>query len=134
MTPQAAETAPVRASEDVVRVRQLVRARAAALGFSIIDQTKIVTAASEIARNTVDHGGGGELTIEIVTRGHRSGLKLVFQDRGAGIPDISAAMRDGFTTGGGLGLGLPGSKRLCNEFDIQSRPGQGTRVTLVRWK
>jgi len=134
VTPQAVETVPVRASEDVVRVRQLVRARAAALGFSIVDQTKIVTAASEIARNTVDHGGGGELSVEIVRSGPRSGLKLVFQDWGPGIPDISAAMRDGFTTGSGLGLGLPGSKRLCNEFDIHSRPGQGTRVTLVRWK
>lgn len=114
-------------------MRQLVRARAATLGFSIVDQTKIVTAASEIARNTVDHGGGGDLTVEVVNS-PRVGLRLVFEDEGPGIPDIAAAMRDGFTTGNGLGLGLPGSKRLCNEFDIRSQPGHGTRVTLVRWK
>lgn len=133
MTAQTVERLPVRVSEDVVRVRQLVRARAATLGFSIVDQTKIVTAASEIARNTVDHGGGGDLTVEVVNS-PRAGLRLVFEDEGPGIPDIAAAMRDGFTTGNGLGLGLPGSKRLCNEFDIRSQPGHGTRVTLVRWK
>lgn len=111
----------------------MVRSRAAALGFSIVDQTKIVTAASEIARNTVDHGGGGELRVEVIDE-PRAGLRLVFEDKGPGISDLAAAMRDGFTTGSGLGLGLPGSKRLCNDFHIQSRPGEGTRVTLVRWK
>lgn len=130
----ASERLPVRSSDDVVRVRQLVRARAVSLGFSIVDQTKIVTAASEIARNTVDHGGGGELRVEIVAKGVRQGLKLIFQDTGPGIPDIELALTDGYTTGGGLGLGLPGSKRLCNEFYIESRAGEGTRITLIRWK
>jgi serine/threonine-protein kinase RsbT len=130
----SSEGIPVRTSDDVVRVRQLVRARAVSLGFSIVDQTKIVTAASEIARNTLDHGGGGELSVEVVRQGTRQGLKLVFQDSGPGIPDIERALTDGYTTGGGLGLGLPGSKRLCNEFYIDSRAGEGTRITLIRWK
>jgi serine/threonine-protein kinase RsbT len=125
---------PVRNSDDVVRVRQLVRARALALGFSIVDQTKIVTAASEIARNTLDHGGGGDLKVEVVRQGTRQGLKLIFEDRGPGIADIELALTDGYTTGGGLGLGLPGSKRLCNEFYVESRVGEGTRITLIRWK
>lgn len=116
-----------------MRVRRIVRGHAASLGFSIVDQTKIVTAASEIARNTVDHGGGGVLRIEVV-RAPRTGLRLIFEDQGPGIPDVAAAMQDGFSTGSGLGLGLPGSKRLCNEFSIESQPGRGTRVTLVRWK
>lgn len=128
------ERMPVRNSDDVVRVRQLVRARALALGFSIVDQTKIVTAASEIARNTLDHGGGGDLKVEVVRQGTRQGLKLIFEDRGPGIADIELALTDGYTTGGGLGLGLPGSKRLCNEFYVESRVGEGTRITLIRWK
>jgi serine/threonine-protein kinase RsbT len=131
---ESCETVLVRASEDVVKVRQIVRVRSAALGFSLVDQTKIVTAASEIARNTLAHGGGGEMTMYVLQSGSRKGLKLVFLDQGPGIADIELAMRDGYSTGGGLGLGLPGSKRLCSEFEVQSRLGDGTRVTLVRWK
>lgn len=125
---------PVEAEADIVSVRQTVRTWAQRLGFSLVDQTKIVTAASELARNTLKHGGGGELTMEILNEGIRRGLKLTFKDHGPGIPDISLAMRDGFTTGGGLGLGLGGSKRLVNDFRIESRPGEGTTVTVIRWK
>jgi serine/threonine-protein kinase RsbT len=121
-------------NEDVVRVRQAVRARAAALGFSIVDQTKIVTAASELARNTLEHGGGGQCAIELLDEGSKKGLRLTFEDRGPGIADIALALSDGYTTGGGLGLGLSGSRRLANEFDLWSKPGEGTRVTVVRWK
>jgi serine/threonine-protein kinase RsbT len=128
------EVMPVRSAEDVVRVRQQVRSWAVGLGFSLVEQTKIVTAASEIARNTIDYGGGGELRLESVRQSSRRGLKLVFTDQGPGIADLQQALSDGFTTGGGLGLGLGGSKRLCNEFDIRSAPGAGTTVTLVRWK
>lgn len=128
------EKLPVRSSDDVVRVRQLVRQHSSAIGLSVVDQTKIVTAASEIARNTLDHGGGGEMRLEIVSAGTRRGIKLVFEDNGPGIADIELAMHDGYTSKGGMGLGLPGSKRLCNEFSIESSVGIGTRVTLVRWK
>ena len=128
------ETVAVRSSDDVVRVRQTVRARAVEAGFGIVDQTKLVTAASEIARNTVDYGGGGILRIEIVREGTRRGVQLTFSDNGPGIADISAAITDGYTTGGGLGLGLSGAKRLSNEFSIESSPGKGTTVTLARWK
>jgi serine/threonine-protein kinase RsbT len=128
------ETMPLGTSDDVVRVRQAVRARATAAGFSLVDQTKIVTAASEIARNTVDYGGGGKLRIEVLREGQRRGVRLTFSDQGPGIADIELAMRDGYTTGKGLGLGLSGSKRLCNEFDIKSAPGKGTVVTMARWK
>ncbi|HEX6095258.1 MAG TPA: anti-sigma regulatory factor [Thermoanaerobaculia bacterium] len=128
------ETAPVRSSADVVSVRHLVRRWAVELGFTLVEQTKIVTAASELARNMIDYGGGGELVIESLDDGIRKGLRLVFQDQGPGIPDIQAALRDGFTSGSGMGLGLGGAKRLSNEFDIQSAPGQGTRVTITRWK
>ncbi len=128
------ETIPVRTSEDVVRVRREVRERAVALGFGLIDQTKLVTAASEIARNTLDYGGGGELRIECLRDGNRRGLRLSFSDRGPGIPDIERAMTDGYTTGGGLGLGLSGAKRLSSDFAIRSSPGQGTVVILARWK
>lgn len=128
------ETLQVRSDEDVVRVRQVVRERAVAMGFSLVEQTKIVTAASELARNTLDHGGGGTMTLEQVEALPRRGLRLVFEDRGPGIEDIARAMTDGFTTGGGLGLGLGGAKRLVNEFHLDSRPGEGTRVTLVKWK
>ena len=121
-------------SQDVVRVRQAVRARAAALGFSIVDQTKIVTAASELARNALEHGGGGQCAIELLDEGSRKGLRLTFEDRGPGIADIALALSDGYTTTGGLGLGLSGSRRLSNEFDLWSKPGEGTRVTVVRWK
>jgi len=117
-----------------VRLRQLVRERAVAVGFSLVDQTKIVTAASEIGRNTVQYGGGGTARLAIVTNGTRRGLRLEFSDNGPGIADLAQALQDGFTTGGGLGLGLSGAKRLCDEFDIQSEVGRGTRVSLVRWK
>ena len=125
---------PVACDADVVHVRQRVRALAVESGFSLVDQTKIVTAASELARNTVVHGGGGTAEIELVVDGARRGVRLTFRDHGPGIPDIQAAMRDGFTTGGGLGLGLGGAKRLCNEFEIQSRPAEGTVVRITRWR
>jgi serine/threonine-protein kinase RsbT len=128
------ETVSVRSNEDVVRVRQKVREWARQQGFSLVDQTKIVTAASELARNTVHYGGGGILQLEVLKNGTRLGLQLTFEDQGPGIPDIALAMKDGYTTGGGLGLGLGGAKRLSNEFDIASRPGEGTRVRIVRWK
>jgi len=130
---ESGDTMPLRSSDDVVRVRQAVRARAVAIGFSLVDQTKIVTAASEIARNTVDYGGGGEMRIEILRNGQRRGVRLTFSDAGPGIRDIDQAMRDGYTTGNGLGLGLSGAKRLCNEFDIKSVPGSGTTITIARW-
>ena len=121
-------------SEDVVRLRQAVRERAVAIGFSLVDQTKVVTAASELGRNTVQHGGGGTATIATVLNGTRRGLRLEFRDRGPGIPDVQQALQDGYTTGTGMGLGLSGSRRLSDEFGIDSTPGVGTRVTIVRWK
>jgi serine/threonine-protein kinase RsbT len=124
---------PLRTSDDVVRVRQAVRARAVSAGFSLVDQTKLVTAASEVGRNTVDYGGGGTLRIEVVSNGRRRGVRLTFTDQGPGIADLTLAMKDGYTSGSGLGLGLGGAKRLSNEFDIRSAPGQGTVVTLARW-
>lgn len=124
----------IQTSEDVVAVRQAVRQRAVELGFNLVDQTKIVTAASELARNTLHYGGGGSVTIESVEDGARRGLRLTFEDQGPGIPDIDLAMKDGYTTGGGLGLGLSGARRLSNEFRIDSRPGEGTRITIVRWR
>jgi serine/threonine-protein kinase RsbT len=124
----------IRVSEDVVRVRQEVRARAAEVGFGLVDQTKIVTAASELARNTLDYGGGGVVQIEVMQNGPRRGVRLVFEDEGPGIPDIELALTDGYTTGRGLGLGLSGSKRLSNEFEIRSVVGKGTRVSIARWK
>lgn len=117
-----------------MRVRQEVRSRAVAVGLGLVDQTKIVTAASELARNTLDYGGGGTVTIETIKDGRRQGLRLIFEDQGPGIPDIELALRDGYTSGGGLGLGLGGAKRLSNEFDIASAPGKGTRITMARWK
>ena len=125
---------PLRSPEDIVRIRQIVREQAVAIGFSLVDQTKIVTAASELARNTMIYGGGGEVTVQPVTDGIRRGLRLVFSDSGPGIPDIALALKDGYTTGGGLGLGLGGAKRLSNEFSVESRPGAGTRVMIARWK
>ena len=122
------------ANGDVVRVRQAVRARAAALGFSIVDQTKIVTAASELARNTLEHGGGGSCTIELLDEDARRGLRLTFEDHGPGIADVALALTDGYSSGTGLGLGLSGSRRLVNEFDLRSKVGEGTRVTVVRWR
>jgi serine/threonine-protein kinase RsbT len=125
---------PIKSSEDVVRVRATVRDAAVAAGFSLVDQTKFVTAASELARNTIDYGKGGEVEIESVELGVRKGVRLTFKDKGPGIPDIEQAMKDGYTTGGGLGLGLGGARRLSNEFSIHSEPGHGTRVTIARWK
>ena len=128
------ETFPIVSSDDVVRVRQTARSWAAELKFSLVDQTKFVTATSELARNTLEHGGGGTMTAEIVENGARKGIKLTFRDEGPGIANIELALRDGYTTGGGMGLGLSGSKRLVNEFDIQSEPGRGTVVSILRWK
>jgi serine/threonine-protein kinase RsbT len=128
------ETMSLRTEEDVVRVRQVARQWAVQAGFSLVEQTKMVTAASELARNTVVHGGGGETLLEALNDNDRRGLRLTFTDQGSGIPDVEQAMRDGFTTGGGLGLGLGGAKRLVNEFAIHSRPGDGTRVSITRWK
>jgi serine/threonine-protein kinase RsbT len=125
---------PVASDADIVAVRQRVRALAVESGFSLVDQTKIVTAASELARNTVVHGSGGTVDIETLVEGGRRGLRLTFRDNGPGIADVETAMRNGFTTGGGLGLGLGGAKRLSNEFDIQSRPGEGTVVRITRWR
>ena len=134
MIVEKSETMPVRSGDDVVRVRREVRAHAVGAGFNLVDQTKIVTAASEIARNTVDYGGGGTLLVETVRLGARRGVRLIFSDQGPGIADLKLALTDGYTTGSGLGLGLSGAKRLSNEFDIKSAPGAGTVVTLVRWK
>jgi serine/threonine-protein kinase RsbT len=125
---------PIRSQEDIVRVRQTTRERAIAQGFSLVDQTKIVTAASELARNTLDYGGGGEVTIELLFEGARKGVRLTFVDRGPGIPDIEQALKDGFTTGNGLGLGLSGARRLSNEFSIESKPGEGTKIAIARWR
>ena len=124
----------IRASSDVVLVRQAVRRWATELGFSLVDQTKIVTAASELARNTLDHGGGGTVRLERLDEGPRRGLRLTFEDQGPGIPDIDRALTDGYTSAGGMGMGLGGSRRLVNEFEIASRAGEGTRVTITRWK
>jgi serine/threonine-protein kinase RsbT len=129
-----AEELQVRGENDVVRVRHAVRTWSVQQGFSLVDQTKMVTAASEIARNTVLYGGGGALRIETLNDGPRKGLRLVFEDQGPGIPDVDLAMRDGYSTGTGLGMGLGGARRLVNEFRIDSRPGQGTKVMLTRWK
>ncbi|NLG77172.1 MAG: anti-sigma regulatory factor [Xanthomonadaceae bacterium] len=134
MAESAADVLPIRSGDDIVRVRQQVRIRAVAAGFSLVDQTKLVTAASELARNTLDHGGGGRVRIESVDLGGRRGVRLTFEDEGPGIPDIARALQDGFTTGTGLGLGLGGAKRLTNEFSIDSAPGKGTRIVIARWK
>jgi len=128
------ETRVVRASEDVVAVRQVVREWAIAAGFSLVDQTKLVTAASELARNTVLYGGGGTVRLEALNDDRRRGLRLVFEDRGPGIPDVEVALRDGYSSGNGLGLGLGGARRLSNDFEIWSRPGEGTRIAITRWK
>jgi serine/threonine-protein kinase RsbT len=127
------ETLSIRSSEDIVLVRQAVRAAAVELRFSLVDQTKIVTAASELGRNTLDYGGGGTVRLQVLQDGGRRGLRLTFEDKGPGIPDVERALKDGYTTGGGLGLGLGGARRLSSEFSIDSRPGEGTRVTIARW-
>jgi serine/threonine-protein kinase RsbT len=128
------ESLDIHSDEDVVRIRQATRQWAVELGFSLVDQTKIVTAASELARNTLIHGGGGVTRFEALQEGGRLGLRLTFEDKGPGIADVAQALRDGFTTGYGLGLGLGGARRLSSEFDIASAPGQGTRVRITRWK
>ncbi|MBN3907542.1 MAG: anti-sigma regulatory factor [Nostoc sp. NMS1] len=131
---QKTETIDIQSSGDVVSVRQAVRQLAVEIGFGLVDQTKIVTAASELARNTLDYGGGGTVKLETLQEGRRRGIRLTFEDRGPGISDIELALKDGFTTGSGLGMGLGGAKRLANEFEIQSTVGEGTRITIVRWK
>jgi serine/threonine-protein kinase RsbT len=128
------ETQPLKNSSDVVLARQKVRQWAIELRFSLVDQTKLVTAASELARNALDHGQGGTMCVEVVSNGSKNGLRLIFEDQGPGIPDIELALKDGYTSGSGMGLGLGGSKRLVNEFDIQSEVGRGTTVTVIRWK
>nr|ADN13263.1 putative anti-sigma regulatory factor, serine/threonine protein kinase [Gloeothece verrucosa PCC 7822] len=124
----------IQSSSDIVLVRQAVRQMAVSLKFSLVDQTKIVTAASELARNTLDYGGGGTVKLEILEESFRRGLRLTFEDNGPGIPDLDLALKDGYTTGSGLGMGLSGTKRLVNEFSIVSRVGEGTRVTITKWK
>jgi serine/threonine-protein kinase RsbT len=130
----ATDTLPIRNDEQIVRLRQFVREKAVKQGLSLIDQTKFVTAASELARNTLIYGGGGDAHCTVVERNGRRGLKLEFVDNGPGIPDIQRALSDGFTSGSGLGLGLGGAKRLCDEFDIRSAPGEGTHVSITKWK
>ncbi len=124
----------LRSDQEIVKLRQIVRDHAMAQGFSLVDQTKFVTAASELARNTLLHGGGGDATLSVLLNGTRKGLKLTFVDQGAGIADIERALQDGFTSGSGLGLGLGGARRLSDEFDIQSEPGKGTTVSITKWK
>jgi serine/threonine-protein kinase RsbT len=125
---------PIRTQEDIVRVRQATRENAVAQGFSLVDQTKLVTAASEIARNTLDYGNGGEVEITRVIDGPRRGVRLTFSDQGPGIEDLEKALTDGYSTGGGLGLGLSGARRLSSEFTIDSAPGKGTRIMIARWR
>ena len=132
--PPRSERLEVRTSDDVVRARQVTRSLALEAGLSLVDQTKIVTAASELARNMLDYGGGGVVLLHLVENGARRGLRLIFEDHGPGIADIEAALKDGFTSGKGMGLGLGGSRRLCNEFAIESKPGEGTKITIARWK
>ncbi len=128
------EKMSIQSSADIVLVRQAVRQFAVELGFRLVDQTKIVTAASELARNTLDYGGGGTVKLEALEEGSRRGLRLTFEDSGPGIPDIELALKDGYTTGGGLGLGLSGTKRLVNEFNIVSSVGEGTCITITKWR
>jgi serine/threonine-protein kinase RsbT len=128
------ETASINVSGDIVRVRQTVREWAVSLGFSLVEQTKLVTAASELARNTLEYGGGGKVRLQALNNDTRRGLKLTFVDEGPGIADLEQALKDGFTTGNGMGLGLGGAKRLANEFEIESAPGRGTKVIITRWR
>jgi serine/threonine-protein kinase RsbT len=127
-------TLPLRSDEHVVALRKLVRERALELRLSLVDQTKIVTAASELARNTIKYGGGGDVVVTRLAEGAASGVGLAFVDRGPGIADVTQALQDGYTSGGGLGLGLGGAKRLVDHFAIDTRPGAGTAVTIVKWK
>ncbi len=128
------DSLPIQTQNDVVVARQTVRMWASQIGLSLVDQTKIVTAASELARNTLDYGGGGTMRLEHLEEGIRKGLRLTFEDKGPGIADIEQALRDGYTSGRGMGMGLGGSKRLSNEFEIVSKVGEGTRITIARWK
>jgi serine/threonine-protein kinase RsbT len=128
------ETASITTSGDIVKVRQRVRELTLSLGFSLVEQTKMVTAASELARNALDHGGGGKVQLQVLNNDMRRGLKLTFIDEGPGIQDLEQALRDGFSTGSGMGLGLSGAKRLANEFEIESAPGKGTKVMITRWR
>jgi serine/threonine-protein kinase RsbT len=134
MAAQEASSLELRSEQDIVRTRQTVRKLSQEFGFSLVDQTKLVTAASELARNTVKHGKGGTVLVEPLEQSGRPGIRLTFVDTGPGIPDLAIAMTDGWTSGGGLGLGLSGAKRLSNEFEISSFPGRGTRVSITRWK
>ena len=131
--PTTTETLPIKNGDDIVRVRQKVRIRAVEVGLSLVDQTKLITAASELARNALDYGKGGHADIETIAE-LRRGVRIVFRDKGPGIADIQQAMTDGFTSGSGLGHGLGGAKRLVDDFDLKSRPGEGTTVTIARWK
>src|SRR5580658_10038513 len=133
-TIQKTETVPIKNGSDVVIVRQRVRVWTTEMKFSLVEQTKIVTAASELARNTLEHGLGGEVQIAHLSNGTRQGLQMAFSDQGPGIPDVKLALSDGYTTGNGMGLGLGGSKRLMNEFEIETEPGRGTKITCIRWK
>ena len=133
MTPPKCEHMPIKTEDDILKARRLVRSYAQKTGFSLTNQTRLVTAASELARNVHVHGGGGEMQIEIVLHGEHQGIRLVFEDHGPGIPDIELAMQDGYTTIGGLGLGLGGTKRLVHQFEITSTIGRGTRVTITMW-
>jgi serine/threonine-protein kinase RsbT len=128
------EALPIVSDDDIVRVRQRVRDWAMQLGFGLVDQTKLVTAASELARNTLVYGQGGILVVESVVNESKRGLRLTFEDHGPGIPDVDLALKDGYTTGNGLGLGLSGARRLSQDFQITSKPGEGTRVVIGRWK
>ena len=134
MSTSTTDVLPLRTEHDIVLARQQVRRLTQALGFGLVDQTKMVTAASELARNAVIYGKGGIVRWETLTDGARRGLRLHFIDEGPGIPDLQQAMTDGWTSGSGMGLGLSGAKRLVNEFDIETAPGRGTRVTVTRWK
>ena len=134
MTVERSELLAVRTSNDIVQVRQRMREWAVEVGFSLVDQTKVVTAASELARNTLEHGGGGTARVELLSDGGRRGLRLTCEDTGPGIADVQLALKDGYTSRGGLGLGLGGARRLVNDFTIESRVGEGTRVTVTRWK
>ncbi|SCG47714.1 ATP-binding protein [Micromonospora inositola] len=127
------QTQAIRSDDDVVRVRQLVRTVAVAAKLSLVDQTKLVTAASELARNTLIYGGGGTVDVASVDDGRRRGVRVVFADSGPGIPDLDLALTDGYTTGGGLGLGLSGARRLVDDFDIVTAVGEGTRITVTKW-
>lgn len=134
MDVQKSEVRPIRSGDDVVLVRQAARVWAVELGFGLVEQTKLVTAVSELARNTLEYGGGGEARLEVVAAGGRQGVRIVFEDRGPGIADLEQALTDGYTSGKGLGMGLGGAKRLVSDFEITSTPGQGTRVSITKWK